>query len=158
LQPRVTVAPANLVVAFGYLREPAMGTAEWLDERLLGRVVGVSTAPLGNLLGPGAGYLDEDAKNAEFDECEYLTVLMAVGYEVVAVRHRDGGLTWMQKSPEQPLTAAQQGILFAQVKSGMQPRRRIVGLQRNACNVISLDSPQGRRFAPAGHLNDNAAG
>jgi len=45
-----SAGPANLIVAFRYLLGTCDGhyPTEWLEERLLGRVVGVSSAPLGN--------------------------------------------------------------------------------------------------------------
>jgi hypothetical protein len=88
-------------------------TTEWIEEQLLvGRVAGISNGPLGNLLAPTAGYMDEDAHNTAFDESEYLNVLIAAGYEVLAVRRKDGGFSW----PGQRLTPAQEAVVFAQMR------------------------------------------
>lgn len=62
----------------------------WLEEQLLGRVVGVSSAPLGALLEPAAGYVDEEANNAAFDEGQYLDVMIATGHQPCVTRGRDG--------------------------------------------------------------------
>ena len=64
--------------------------AEWLEERILGRVVGVSGSPLGKLIEPAAGYADEDAANQAFDECEFLDIIIATGHEPRVCRGRDG--------------------------------------------------------------------
>lgn len=45
---------------------------EYLRSKLIGRVVGVASSPLGGLLEPSAGWLNEAAGNAAFDPAEYI--------------------------------------------------------------------------------------
>ena len=58
---------------------------------------------------------DEDGKNAEFDEREYLDVLTAAGYEFVAVRSDDGGFFYWRKESRRRLTPAHEKV-FAQMQ------------------------------------------
>jgi hypothetical protein len=70
---------------------------EWLKKELLvGRIVGVSSNPLGNLLTPAAGYIDEDECNAAFDECEYLDALIAAGYDPFVTPKGDGRYSYCE--------------------------------------------------------------
>jgi hypothetical protein len=69
---------------------------EWLQEHLLGRIVGFSKGPLGNLLDPTAGYVDEDAANAAFDEREYVDVMIATGHDPRVMRERDGRWSYIE--------------------------------------------------------------
>src|SRR6476660_5524081 len=74
--------------------------AEWLEDRLLGRVVGVSGGPLGNLLEPAAGYINEDAENAAFDEREYIEVMIGIGCEPHIYRGSNGKWIYCEKTYE----------------------------------------------------------
>jgi hypothetical protein len=69
----------------------------WVQERLIGRIVGVSSTPLGSLLEPAAGYVDEDAANLAFDEGEYLDIIIATGHEPRVCRGRDGKWSYWEK-------------------------------------------------------------
>ena len=51
-----------------------------MQSRLIGRVVGVATKPLGALLEPEAGYGNEERANQQFDPGDYLDVLIKAGY------------------------------------------------------------------------------
>jgi hypothetical protein len=54
---------------------------EHLESKLIGRVVGVASSPLGELLAPAAGWENEEAGNAAFDPAEYLDTLLAADFE-----------------------------------------------------------------------------
>jgi hypothetical protein len=83
-------------------------SAEELRAHLVGRVVGVSMDPLDNLLALTAGWINEAACNAAFDECEYVDVLIAAGYKLLVTREG-----YWEMKPDRPLTEAQRKIVFA---------------------------------------------
>lgn len=63
---------------------------EWLEKRLIGRVVGVASGPLGILLEPEGGYVDEHGANAAFDERQYIDIVSAIGCEPHVCNGSDG--------------------------------------------------------------------
>lgn len=80
--------------------------AESLQPTLIGRVVGVASSPLGQLLDPAAGWENEKAGNEAFDAKEYLDVLVATGHRPYVMHGRGGKLIYGEMMPEACLTAA----------------------------------------------------
>jgi hypothetical protein len=66
---------------------------DYLKSRLLGRIVGVASIPLGELIAGAAGWENEDAGNTAFDPAKYVDVLLAAGSRPV-VFYRENGSIW----------------------------------------------------------------
>ena len=82
---------------------------EHLQEKLIGRVVGVAFTALGNQLAPVAGWEDEEAGNAAFDPVEYLDVLLATGHWPRIC----GGTHYYEQMPQRALTKAEDATVMA---------------------------------------------
>jgi hypothetical protein len=89
---------------------------DWLEGRVVGRIVGVSTAPLGKLLEPAAGYVDEDAANAAFDPGEFLDAVIAYGHEPYVTRGRDGRWKYYEDMTDCRRTEAKWKVALEQME------------------------------------------
>ena len=94
---------------------------EHLQQKLIGRVVGVAFTALGNLLAPAAGWEDEEAGNAAFDPGEYLDTLLATGHSPSIC-----GNMYYEHMPERALTDEEMAVVmkvrwkYAKVSTALQ--------------------------------------
>lgn len=76
---RKTSKSISGVPLYGGLSDGPYETAGLLP-MLIGRIIGVASSPLGGLLAPAAGFLNESAGNAAFDPVEYIDAFLAAGF------------------------------------------------------------------------------
>jgi hypothetical protein len=86
---------------------------EHLQSKLIGRVVGVASSPLGKLLAQAAGWENEEAGNAAFDPAEYLETLLAADYKPCAFPSTKHGWDYCELFPERRLTDAEEAAVMA---------------------------------------------
>ncbi len=67
---------------------------EYLQSKLLGRVVGVAFTHLGGLIASSAGWLNEATGNAAFDPVEYINTLLATGHKPAVYCDERGEPRW----------------------------------------------------------------
>jgi hypothetical protein len=84
-----------------------------LQSRLSGRVVGVASSPLGELLAPRAGWENEEAGNAAFDPAEYVDAFLAAGYRPYVLIGRDGRTHYFEHFPERRQSEAQEDAVLS---------------------------------------------
>ena len=56
-----------------------------LQEKLIGRIVGFASSPLGSLLAPELGFVNENVGNDAFDPGEYVDTLLTAGYSPTVI-------------------------------------------------------------------------
>jgi len=83
-------------------------TAESLQPKLVGRVVGFAFKSLGQRIAPEAGYCNEAQGNADFDPAEYLDVLIRTGHSP-----RIEGKYYFEGMPDRARSEAEHARVFA---------------------------------------------
>ncbi|MDQ6734647.1 MAG: hypothetical protein M3Z35_11150, partial [Nitrospirota bacterium] len=86
---------------------------ENLQSKLIGRVVGFASSPLGELLAPAAGWENEEAGNAAFDPAEYIDALLSAGFEPYIFPSVKHGWDYCEHFPERRQTESEKAAVLA---------------------------------------------